>query len=197
VVITVPASFDEVARELTVEAAKQAGLPKVTLLEEPQAALYAWLETRGEAWRKELKVGDVILVVDVGGGTSDFSLMAVLEEQGNLQLHRVAVGEHLLLGGDNMDLALAHTLKAKIESDPKQKGNSSSSSTRRGRPRRRCLPTRSRSRTPSPSRAAGQAWSRGPSAPSSCRPSWWRCWWTASSPRSRRARGLQPASAWA
>jgi molecular chaperone DnaK (HSP70) len=122
VVITVPASFDEVARELTVEAAKQAGLPKVTLLEEPQAALYAWLETRGEAWRKELKVGDVILVVDVGGGTSDFSLMAVLEEQGNLQLHRVAVGEHLLLGGDNMDLALAHTLKAKIEGDAKQKG---------------------------------------------------------------------------
>ncbi|MBS2030126.1 MAG: Hsp70 family protein [Deltaproteobacteria bacterium] len=120
VVITVPASFDAVARDLTVEAAALAGLPKITLLEEPQAALYAWLEGRGDSWRKDLKVGDVLLVCDVGGGTSDFSLIAVLEEQGNLVLHRVAVGDHLLLGGDNMDLALAHAVKTKLEAQGKQ-----------------------------------------------------------------------------
>src|SRR6185312_14882379 len=119
VVITVPASFDAVARDLTVEAAALAGLPKITLLEEPQAALYAWLEGRGDSWRKDLKVGDVLLVCDVGGGTSDFSLIAVLEEQGNLVLHREAVGDHLLLGGDNMDLALAHAVKAKLEAQGK------------------------------------------------------------------------------
>jgi hypothetical protein len=119
VVITVPASFDEAARELTVEAAKAAGLPKITLLEEPQAALYAWLESRGEGWRKTLKLGDVILVCDVGGGTSDFSLIAVLEEKGNLVLHRIAVGDHLLLGGDNMDLALAHSVRTKLEGQKK------------------------------------------------------------------------------
>jgi molecular chaperone DnaK (HSP70) len=119
VVITVPASFDEAARELTVEAAKLAGLPRMTLLEEPQAALYAWLEAQGEGWRKTLKLGDVILVCDVGGGTSDFSLIAVLEEAGNLVLHRIAVGDHLLLGGDNMDLALAHTVRAKLEAQKK------------------------------------------------------------------------------
>ncbi len=118
-VITVPASFDEVARELTVEAGKLAGLGTFTLLEEPQAALYSWLEGRGEAWRKELKVHDGRLVGDVGGGTSDFSLIAVLEEGGNLALHRVAVGDHLLLGGDNMDLALAHRLKGKLEAKGK------------------------------------------------------------------------------
>jgi molecular chaperone DnaK (HSP70) len=120
VVVTVPASFDEVARELTVEAAQQAGLSRLTLLEEPQAALYAWLGTHGEAWRKELKVGDVLLVCDVGGGTSDFSLIAVLEEAGNLVLHRVAVGDHLLLGGDNMDLALAHAIRTKLEGQNKK-----------------------------------------------------------------------------
>lgn len=120
VVLTVPASFDAVARDLTMEAAVEAGLPNVTLLEEPQAALYAWLDARGEAWRKELKVGDVILVCDVGGGTSDFSLIAVVEDQGNLALHRVAVGDHLLLGGDNMDLALAHSIRTKVEAKGKQ-----------------------------------------------------------------------------
>ncbi len=110
VVLTVPASFDAAARELTLEAARRAGLGHVTLLEEPQAALYAWLERMGPRFRKELKVGDVILVVDVGGGTTDFSLIAVTEQGGELQLTRLAVGDHILLGGDNMDLALAHAL---------------------------------------------------------------------------------------
>ncbi len=119
VVLTVPASFDAVARELTVEAAAQAGFSP-TLLEEPQAALYAWLSGAGERWRQQLKVGDVILVVDVGGGTTDLSLIAVGEQDGSLALHRVAVGEHLLLGGDNMDLTLAHTLKVRLEQQGKK-----------------------------------------------------------------------------
>ena len=108
VVLTVPASFDAVARELTVEAARAAGLENVTLLEEPQAAFYAWIEANGDAWRKLVKVGDAVLVCDVGGGTTDLTLIAVGEESGRLELTRVAVGDHLLLGGDNMDLALAH-----------------------------------------------------------------------------------------
>lgn len=117
VVITVPASFDEVARELTLEAARMAGYPPIVLLEEPQAALYAWLERhRGEAdatdenlrdWREQVSAGDVILVADIGGGTTDFSLIAVKDAGGNLTLDRIAVGDHILLGGDNMDLALA------------------------------------------------------------------------------------------
>ncbi|WP_394829808.1 Hsp70 family protein [Pendulispora albinea] len=114
IVLTVPASFDAGARELTAEAAMAAGLEKVTLLEEPQAALYAWIEAMGERWRKELKVGDVILVVDVGGGTTDFSAIAAVETEGSLELVRVAVGDHILLGGDNMDLALAHVVKQKV-----------------------------------------------------------------------------------
>jgi hypothetical protein len=109
VVLTVPASFDASARDLTRHAALAAGLPQETiLLEEPQAALYAWLADRGNAWRKQLKVGDHLLVCDVGGGTSDFTLIAVTEENGELGLRRVAVGNHTLVGGDNMDLALAH-----------------------------------------------------------------------------------------
>ncbi len=114
VTLTVPASFDEVARELTVEAAAQAGLPNLTLLEEPQAALYAWVEAMGERWRKQVKVSDLILVCDVGGGTTDFSLIAVVEREGDLSLQRVAVGDHILLGGDNMDLMLAHVLEQKL-----------------------------------------------------------------------------------
>lgn len=118
VVLTVPASFDAVARELTVEAAMHAGLPPtMRLLEEPQAALYAWLADRGPAWRKEVAVGDVILVCDIGGGTTDFSLIAVREEGGTLSLERIAVGEHILLGGDNMDLALAYAVKARLQRD--------------------------------------------------------------------------------
>lgn len=114
VVLTVPASFDPAARELTAEAASAAGLAHAVLLEEPQAALYSWIECSGGGFRKEVKVGDVILVVDVGGGTTDLSLIAVTEENGALQLTRVAVGNHILLGGDNMDLALAHVVKAKL-----------------------------------------------------------------------------------
>ncbi|MBV9301689.1 MAG: Hsp70 family protein [Acidobacteriaceae bacterium] len=106
VLITVPASFDPAARELTQRAAKFAGYPEAIILEEPQAAFYAWIE-RNPNWREQVKPGDLILVVDIGGGTTDFSLIAVTEESGELRLDRVAVGEHLLLGGDNMDLAVA------------------------------------------------------------------------------------------
>ena len=113
-VITVPASFDEAARALTLEAATQAGLHEVTLLEEPQAAFYAWLENQGAEWRKQVKSGDILLVCDVGGGTADFSLIAVTGKDGNLALERIAVGEHLLLGGDNMDLTLAHAVSEKL-----------------------------------------------------------------------------------
>jgi Hsp70 protein len=120
IVLTVPASFDASARELTVEAAVAAGIEDVTLLEEPQAALYAWIEGRGDAWRKEIKVGDVILVVDVGGGTTDFSAIAALEKDGSLELTRVAVGDHILLGGDNMDLALAHLVRQKLVAEGKE-----------------------------------------------------------------------------
>jgi molecular chaperone DnaK (HSP70) len=115
--LTVPASFDEEARELTLRAAEQAGLNRVTLLEEPQAAFYAWLEAQGDAWRQRIKVGDLILVCDVGGGTTDFSLIAVSEENGELSLRRVAVGDHILLGGDNMDLALARLLQQRLEAE--------------------------------------------------------------------------------
>jgi len=109
VVLTVPASFDASARELTREAAGQAGLPdSMILLEEPQAAVYAWLTSRGDAWRKSLAVGETLLVCDVGGGTTDLTLVGATEEQGELMLRRIAVGNHLLVGGDNMDLALAH-----------------------------------------------------------------------------------------
>jgi molecular chaperone DnaK (HSP70) len=121
VVLTVPASFDPVARELTMEAAALAGFEEPPiLLEEPQAALYDWLAQRGDAWRKDVVVGDVILVVDIGGGTTDFSLIAVGEEDGTLQLERIAVGDHILLGGDNMDLALAYGVRARLESDGKE-----------------------------------------------------------------------------
>lgn len=108
IVLTVPASFDAVARELTVEAARAAGLEQLTLLEEPQAAFYAWIDASADTWRKQVEVGDVVLVCDLGGGTTDLTLIAVGEEHGQLALSRVAVGEHILLGGDNMDLALAH-----------------------------------------------------------------------------------------
>ena len=114
VILTVPASFDAAARELTVEAALAAGIERLTLLEEPQAALYAWLEAQGERWRQQLHPGDLILVVDVGGGTSDFSAIAVSDEQGSLRLDRVAVGDHILLGGDNMDLAVAHHVRQSL-----------------------------------------------------------------------------------
>ena len=112
--VTIPASFDPAARELTAEAATATFGSQFTLLEEPQAALYSWIQGSVGGWRKQVKPGDVILVVDVGGGTSDFSLIAVVEREGNLELHRVAVGDHILLGGDNMDLALAHVVARKL-----------------------------------------------------------------------------------
>ena len=115
ILLTVPASFDEEARELTLRAAQSAGLPNVTLLEEPQAAFYAWLDALGDSWRNRVKVGDLVLVCDVGGGTTDFSLIAVGERDGELTLERVAVGDHILLGGDNMDLALARLLQQRLE----------------------------------------------------------------------------------
>ncbi|HUT11781.1 MAG TPA: Hsp70 family protein [Thermoguttaceae bacterium] len=109
VVLTVPASFDASARELTREAALAAGLPRgLVLLEEPQAAVYSWLAATGEHWRDLLAVGDTLLVCDVGGGTTDLTLVGVGEENGELALNRIAVGNHLLVGGDNMDLTLAH-----------------------------------------------------------------------------------------
>jgi hypothetical protein len=114
IILTVPASFDAAARELTVEAARAAGFEHLTLLEEPQAAFYAWLDGHGDEWRKLVSVGDLVLVADVGGGTTDFTLIEVGEEGGNLALTRLAVGDHLLLGGDNMDLALAHTVAAAL-----------------------------------------------------------------------------------
>ncbi len=119
IVVTVPASFDEVARSLTAEAAEAAGLGYVTLLEEPQAAFYAWSARAGRQWRDAVAPGDVILVCDVGGGTADFSLIAVTDVGGNLELERISVGEHILLGGDNMDLALAYTLQARLEAEGK------------------------------------------------------------------------------
>lgn len=117
VVLTVPASFDAGARELTVEAAMAAGIDDLTLLEEPQAALYAWLEQAGESWRSQLELGEVVLVIDVGGGTSDFSAIEVRDDDGELSLERVAVGDHILLGGDNMDLALAHQVRQRLEGE--------------------------------------------------------------------------------
>ena len=133
IVLTIPASFDEEARELTVEAARQAGLEKLTLLEEPLAAFYAWIaghqkllnllaapreagrRTRGSAARRrELRDGDLVLICDVGGGTSDFSLIRVRVPNDGVQFGRTAIGEHLLLGGDNLDLALARRVEEKL-----------------------------------------------------------------------------------
>jgi molecular chaperone DnaK (HSP70) len=115
VLVTVPASFDAIARDLTERAAEAAGYRNVTMLEEPQAAFYAWIE-RHPDWRQRVSKGDLVLVIDIGGGTTDFTLIAVTERNGELQLERVAVGEHILLGGDNIDLALAHTVAAELAS---------------------------------------------------------------------------------
>jgi hypothetical protein len=139
-VLTLPASFDEVARELTVEAASQAGLPRVVLIEEPQAAFYAWVHKHRDSWHNLVTPGQKILVCDIGGGTTDFTLIRVRRGEAavspdaaqqstaghgaEVQFHRVAVGEHLLLGGDNLDLALAHLAERKLGTssslDPRQ-----------------------------------------------------------------------------
>jgi hypothetical protein len=122
IVLTVPASFDEVAKNLTAEAAEAAGLGKVVLLEEPLAAFYAWA-AQGADWRAQVRPGDIVLVCDVGGGTADFTLIAISEKDGVLDLERISVGEHILLGGDNMDLALAYALRAKLEAEGKSIGD--------------------------------------------------------------------------
>ena len=118
IVLTLPASFDEVARELTVAAAQRAGLPRVVLIEEPQAAFYAWIDANADDWQERVEPGQKILVCDIGGGTSDFTLICVRrsadDAAGRVQFHRVAVGDHLILGGDNLDLALARRLEAKL-----------------------------------------------------------------------------------
>lgn len=114
VVLTVPASFDDMARNLTVEAARKAGLEDLILLEEPQAAFYCWLVTHSAKEAAALKPGMRFLVVDVGGGTSDFTLIEAVEQQGELGFVRQAVGDHLLLGGDNMDLTLAKFVESKL-----------------------------------------------------------------------------------
>ena len=117
IVLTLPASFDEVARELTVAAAARADLPRVVLIEEPQAAFYAWVDAHRETWQDEVCAGQKILVCDVGGGTSDFTLIRVRqsdESDASIQFHRIAVGEHLILGGDNLDLALASYLEPQL-----------------------------------------------------------------------------------
>jgi molecular chaperone DnaK (HSP70) len=114
VVLTVPASFDEEARELTVEAAAQAGLPRLTLLEEPAAAFYSWIANHLAQSRQNLFDGQVVLVVDVGGGTSDFTLIRVSRVEDRVEFTRTAVGRHLLLGGDNLDLTLAWLVESKI-----------------------------------------------------------------------------------
>jgi molecular chaperone DnaK (HSP70) len=112
--LTVPASFDAIARELTVKAAELAGLSNITLLEEPQAAFYSWIESSGDQWRKNIHKGDIILICDIGGGTSDFSLIEVAEDHGDLILERIAVGDHLMVGGDNMDLAAAYFVARRL-----------------------------------------------------------------------------------
>lgn len=118
IVLTLPASFDEVARELTVKAAARAGLPRVVLIEEPQSAFYAWLNKHAEDWEQRVQPGQKILVCDIGGGTSDFTLIRVRRgEGGKVRFHRVAVGDHLILGGDNFDLALAHHLEQRLRAE--------------------------------------------------------------------------------
>lgn len=115
VILTVPASFDEVARTLTVEAARIAGFSKMTLLEEPQAAFYSWIAQHEDSWASQMPVGSRIVVCDVGGGTTDFSLIEVVSKDGVPTFQRMAVGNHLLLGGDNMDAAIDHLIESKLE----------------------------------------------------------------------------------
>lgn len=115
IILTVPASFDEIARALTVEAARMAGFDKINLLEEPQAAFYSWIAQHENDWQKYIPVGSTVLVCDVGGGTTDFSLIEVVAKDGALAFQRMAVGDHLLLGGDNMDAAIAHRLEMALE----------------------------------------------------------------------------------
>lgn len=119
VVITLPASFDEVARQLTIEAAKRAGLPRIILIEEPQAAFYAWVSRHADDWQAQVQAGQKVLVCDIGGGTSDFTLIRASTNAatGDVQFNRIAVGEHLILGGDNLDLTLSRHIETKLVGD--------------------------------------------------------------------------------
>ncbi|CCN50565.1 putative Heat shock protein Hsp70 [Vibrio nigripulchritudo MADA3029] len=119
VVVTVPASFDETARKLTLEAAELAGLKKIVLLEEPQAVCYDWYARHQKTASEELKHLPLILVCDVGGGTTDLSLIEAKFESDELSLDRIGVGEHLMLGGDNLDLALAHLAEQRFNQTKK------------------------------------------------------------------------------
>ena len=114
VVLTVPASFDEIARELTLEAAKTAGINTAVLLEEPLAAFYSWLMLHEKSWRKFVQPGELILICDVGGGTTDFTLILLKDVDGSPRFERIAVGDHLILGGDNIDLALARQVESQL-----------------------------------------------------------------------------------
>lgn len=114
IVLTVPASFDEEARELTVEAARHAGIQHLTLLEEPLAAFYAWVAEHQQSLAEQVRDGDLVLICDIGGGTSDFSLVRAHVNGTDVQFERTAIGEHLLLGGENLDLALARLVEKKL-----------------------------------------------------------------------------------
>jgi len=114
IVLTVPASFDEEARELTVQAAREAGIEKLTLVEEPAAAFYSWIANHLAQSQKSLFDGQLVLVCDVGGGTSDFTLIRVNRDGDRIEFTRTAVGKHLLLGGDNLDLTLAWLVESKL-----------------------------------------------------------------------------------
>ncbi len=118
VILTVPASFDEIARELTIQAANDAGLTNAILLEEPLAACYAWLHDHTDTWPDQMQDGQLILVCDIGGGTTDFSVIAATDGEAGLQFDRLAVGDHLLLGGDNMDLTLARHIEIQLMGRP-------------------------------------------------------------------------------
>jgi molecular chaperone DnaK (HSP70) len=138
VVLTVPASFDEGARALTVKAAKQAGLPHLQLLEEPQAAFYDWLFRHRAALAAELAETRLILVCDVGGGTTDFSLIKVEMQEGDPRLVRIGVGKHLMLGGDNMDLVLAQLAESRMMSGQQDAGSRRLSASRMSQVIERC-----------------------------------------------------------
>ena len=122
VVVTIPASFDEVARDLTLEAASMAGLPGVILLEEPLAAFYSWLIRHEKDWPDHVAPNQLILVCDVGGGTTDFTLISLREVDGSPRFERIAVGDHLILGGDNMDFSIARSVARRLGKSPAAMG---------------------------------------------------------------------------
>lgn len=122
VVVTIPASFDEVARDLTLQAARMAGLPEVILLEEPLAAFYSWLIGHEKNWPDHVAPNQLILVCDVGGGTTDFTLISLREVHGSPRFERIAVGDHLILGGDNMDFSIARSVAHRLGKSPQKMG---------------------------------------------------------------------------